>query len=211
MKQKILLGVLALVFFVGIIILLRNRSQTKTASPTVSDNFPSSAPTVRTETGFKDYTDPAGFKFSYPAEITVAAKNISDDTVYSQLDIKSQEASGSISLKAVASSLAKIDDYFASKKTSSFFGGVKKLKLADIDARQYQINNQLITVALDQGVMFTITTEYPTDKKDYWKKINDGIISSFAFVEPTVNTSAAGGSSSDESGDVVFEGEEIVE
>jgi len=209
MKQKIIFGALGLIILIALIFFLF--LQKKTVSPTVSDNLNSGETVVPSLTvGSKSYTDPAGFKFSYPEDLTVTEKKTTDQSVYSQLEIKSVDKVGGISLKAVDSNLAKIDDYFKDKKISSFFGEITKLKLADIDARQYQINSQIITVALDQGVLFTITTDLPAEKKDYWQKANSTLISGFAFVSPQNNTSTDTGSSSS-GDDVVFEGEEVVE
>jgi len=210
MKQKIILGALAIIILIAIIFFLF--FQKKTASPIVSNNLNSDETVVPSPAaGFKSYTDPAGFKFNYPEDLNVTAKKITDDSVYTDLEIKPKDGTGEATIKAVDSNLAQIDDYFKDKKTSSFFGKITKLKLADIDGRQYQINSQIITVALDQGVLFTITTDLPTEKKAYWQKVNNTLISSFAFVAPQNNTSTDTGSSSGGEDDVIFEGEEVVE
>ncbi len=211
MKQKIIFGSLGIIILIALVFFLF--SQKKSVSPTVSNDLKSNETVIHSPAAeSKSYTDPAGFKFNYPKDLDVTAKKITDDSVYTDLEIKSKDGTGEATIKAVDSNLVKIDDYFKDKKTSSFSRGISKLKLADIDARQYQVNSQIITVALDQGVLFTITTNLPAEKKDYWQKTNSILISSFAFVTPQNNTSIDT-DSSPEGGeeDVIFEGEEVVE
>lgn len=210
MKQKIIFGSLGIIVLIALVFFLF--SQKKSVSPIVSNDLKSNETVVPSPAaGSKSYTDPAGFKFNYPKDLDVAAKKMTDDSVYSDLEIKSKDSTGGATIKAVDSNLIKIDDYFKDKKISSFSGGISKLKLADIDARQYQVNSQIITVALDQGVLFTITVDLPVEKKDYWQKANNTLISSFAFVAPQNTTSTDTNSSSEGEDDVIFEGEEVIQ
>ncbi len=152
----------------------------------------------------QEYSDPAGFKFSYPDSASVSPKNTTDDTTYSSLTVTSTSTAGKITIDAVSSDLLTLDDMLASKT------GVTDLKLADLAAKQYTEKGNLITLALDEGVLFTITTS-SGGNVDYWKEVNNKIISSFAFALPEATQVQSDTSSESAESDISFEGEEIIE
>ena len=79
---------------------------------------------------------------------------------------------------------------------------MKEIKLADLEGREYTDGQKTTSAALDQGgVLITIST-------DKLSPVHQQIVSSFIFIQPTqavTNTSSGG------EGDVIFEGEEVVE
>ncbi len=172
---------------------------------------PTPAPTKKVVSGkLKEYIDPSGFKFSYPEEFLITAKEATDQSTYSHLEITSPKVSGQISIRVADSSLKTIDDWFENNKISTKTGEVKNIKLADLEARQFKSKDELITIALDEGVLFTITVD-PKENKDLWFATNKKIIDTFLFVAPPeedTNNSIPVDESSDE---VIFEGEEIIE
>lgn len=162
------------------------------------------------------YNDPTGFSFSYPEKVQITAIETVDNDIYSSLNLSAKEKQGNISVEVITSDLQKIDDWFTRTNFSGGknLSGLKKLKIADLDARQFKEEGKLTTIALDPGVLFTITVDYKTEK-DFWEAVNNQVIASFVFLAPesqkasTANGSGTTSDSSDE--DVIFEGEEIVE
>ena len=86
---------------------------------------------------------------------------------------------------------------------------MKKIKLADLEAKQYEKNDKVITVAYDTGVLFTITTELKATRETMLD-LNETILTTFAFAPPE-STDASSQSSGAGEEEVFFEGEEIIE
>ncbi len=207
--KKIIFGLVTLVIISLVIVKIFFLSGSKGfRSPISNSSNQALAPTSKADTeaeGLKQYQDPAGFKFSYPGDLTVTPQETDDRNIYSLLEIKSQNILGQITIKIEGSQLSKIDDYFKNKKIN----GVTKIKIADLDGRQFIEGGMMKTVALDQEVLITITTDFQKDK-EFWSSSTAKIIASFAFSPPEENNSGASSSTSDE-GDVILEEEEIIE
>lgn len=206
-KKNIFLTLIIFSVFIGGIVYVQSKRQaSQTPVPPASQNQP---PSDKGNNNLKQYSDPSGFTFSLPKNLTVSAKQSVDQSVYSDLQILAPQVKGTVTIKAVASNLATVEAYFKNNKLVSKVTKVDKLKLADLDARRFTIGNQINTVALDQGVLFTIVTDSSTDN-DFWEDVNDTVIKSFAFTPPdTQVTNDSGQGSSDDSG--VIEEEEVVE
>jgi len=160
----------------------------------------------------KKYMDEVGFSFFYMKEVEVKPLVISDNTVYSMLELTSKNNPGKVTIIAKTSFLKTVDDWFKSDVKD-----IKKLKLADLEARQIEQEGKIVTVALDQGVLFEITVDYK-ENKNFWSEVNNKIIASFVFELPeapstTINSNNGGVENSGASGDedVIYEGEEVVE
>lgn len=199
--KKILFAFLTL-FTIGLVVFAFISSQKKqvkenTVNPVVEKE--ETTPSAK----LLEYKDPAGFGFSYLEGVKVEVADSTDTNTYSQLKITSQNKAGGITVSAVGSNI----------KSISVKNG-KKLKLADLEAVQYEEEGKITTAALDQGVLFTITADYQKDK-EYWKSVNDKLIATFAFEAPqspkatNVNNNQNATATGEE--DVVFEGEETVE
>lgn len=202
--KKIVVIFIILIIIAAALMYFNSRSQT-TKSP-VLNNQPTITTSVNKITDkLKVYEDNSGFKFDYPENLTVNTLKITDENIYTLLEIKSKDIPGLITIKIVSSTLTKIDDYFKNKKNLI----TKKIKIAELDARQFTENNVLNTVALDKGVLISISTDYKQNK-DYWTEVNAKIIATFAFINPE-NTSNGNSSSSTNNGDITVEEEEIVE
>jgi len=186
-------------------VLFRSSQQISKSLGKVNTSASSSSPSI-SSTAIKEYSDPAGFKFSYPGSATVSQKNTTDSNVYSSLEITSSSTSGKITIEAVSSDLLTLKSLISTKT------GVADIKFADLYAKQYTEKGNVITLALDQGVLFTITTS-SGGNVNFWKEINNKIISSFAFALPDttqVKSDTTSQTDSTES-DVSFEGEETIE
>jgi hypothetical protein len=211
MNKKILLGLIAGTIFAIVVVFfsLSKSSKNQIRSP-ISQNLKTKV-TVAPKQKLKEYKDRAGFKFSYPDNLKLETKETEAQKIYSLIELTSSKNQAKIEIKVEDSKLTKIDDWFTSNKESTKPGQIKKIKLADIEGRQFNQKNKLLTIALDQGVLFTFTLTPDKDKK-FWTDVNNKIIQTFAF-ELSETTTGGNTSTTSESSeeDVIFEGEEIIE
>lgn len=129
------------------------------------------------------YTDESGFAFQYPQGVLVNKKDLSSNLLYSSLELTSTKSADTITIQVEESSLKTIDDFFKGSTKTSVFGEIKKMRLADLDARKFEANNAKTTIALDQGVLFTIASN--AKKDSILARAYDSIIASFIFVQPS--------------------------
>lgn len=206
-KKNISFGLIVLSILVGSLIFLKIRNQ-NFRNP-ISSPQKNLSPTPK-NASLKEYSDPSGFKFSIPKGLVVTDKKPTDQSIYSQLEVvPTTTSSGKITIAAITSNLKNVDDYFKINKSLSKNLKVDKLKLADLDARQFVSEDKITTVALDKGVLFTIISDLKDDK-EFWDHANKTIITSFVFNPPQSQVSDDSSSGQpDDSG--VTEEEEIVE
>lgn len=166
------------------------------------------SPTAKTTTqetdikGDKVYKDESGFSFKYPEDITIKDVTPEDDSYYSVLSLKKEGKELKISTRDTN---YKTVDKWLEKEVTSPEGAsvVGATSLGGLSAKQYSDGEKLWTVAIDQGVLYSIVG--PKDA-GYWEKLHDLIVSSLSFSKPEQTGS---GSSSDRS--AVYEEEEVVE
>lgn len=209
MNKKVFIIIGAIVVSAAIsFFIFRSSQQISKSSGKINTSARSSSPSI-SSTVIKEYSDPAGFKFSYPGSVTVSSKNALDSNVYSSLEISSSSNSGKITIEAISSDLLTLKNLISSKT------GVTDIKLADLDAKQYTEKGNVITLALDKGVLFTITSS-SGGNVSFWKEINNKIISSFIFALPETaqvdsDTTSQSDSTDSTESDISFEGEETIE
>ncbi len=183
--------------------LLINRPKNPLISP-LNDQKETTAKIQPSQT-FKEYSDPSGFSFSYPDNLSLENKEIEDDSVYADIQLFSTGVSGSLNLKISDSKLKSIEEWV---KSNSFGETPKEVKLGSLKAFELRLKDRLLLGALDQGVLFTI--EMPLVEENFWMEVYEKILADFSFTAPgQESTASQGGSSS--SNDVIFEGEEVVE
>ena len=175
-------------------ILLTQRPKTPISPATgVINNVPTTDASLSTQ--LKTYTNPSGFSFQYPKSLLLTEKKINDPSIYAWVELTHPQKKGVVSIKLESSDLAKIDDWVGA-------GKMKKVTLADLEGREFTDGNKTVTLALDQGgVLISITT-------DLLLPAHQQIVSSFIFSQPpqtTIDTSGDGG------GDIIFEGEEVIQ
>lgn len=195
MNKKIVLILGLAVLIVGILVLFLNRPKTPLSSPLINQ----SKKAVPSET-LIEYSDPSGFTFSYPDNLSITKKEV-DESTYADLQLFSNEVNGSLSLKISDSKFKSIDDWVKSNTTEET---PKEVKLGNLKALELRLKDRLLMAALDQGIEFTI--EMPLLEEDFWMKVYNKVLASFSFVAP--QTSSSDTTSLD---DVIFEGEEVVE
>jgi hypothetical protein len=131
------------------------------------------------------WTDPAGFSFQYPKDLSVN-KHDEDPDNYAHVELTSKNYPGNIIVWASDVSSAWPPKVGTSIDTT--LGGIaaKKIFISTPSAK-------FIVGAVSEGLVFKIEGTY-TDKQ-YWQPIEDGIVKSFTFV---VETSAPAAGAADE-------------
>lgn len=153
-----------------------------------------------------DYSDPAGFSFSYPDNISIAKAEAEDSETYTDLQLFSKDVSGSITLKITDSKFTSVDGWLTENKISE--SNIKTAKkLGTLEATEVRTGDRLMLAALDQGVLFTV--EMPLIEQEFWVKVYDKVLTDFAFNSPETGNSTEISAVSDD--EVFFEGEEVVE
>ena len=200
-KKVIILLVIFMILVIGAIIYI-SRGKEKTVSPVSNKKV---SPTSAAKK-MKEYTDPSGFKFNYPDDLEVLAKDVStSNTLYADIIITATASGrkGQITITAEDTTKTFFDEAFKDKTTI-------ETKLGDVDAYQYQEKSKLITTAYDQGVRFTLTTDL-SQEKSYWFGVNKQIVNSFEFIQPETSTQSTDNSSNSSGDEIIFEGEETIE
>lgn len=139
------------------------------------------------------YSDPSGYSFSYPKTMDVKDVTPSDNDYYSAVELSKGNNSLKIDIKT-----GNIDPY-KNDKSSKLVGSTS---LAGISTNQYQVGDRLVSVAIDQGVLYVF--DGPKDS-GYFEDAQGKIISSFKFAG---QASAGSGSAADSN--TIYE-EEVVE
>ncbi len=156
----------------------------------------------------KTYSDPSGFSFNYPDNLSLLNNELKDANSYAELQLTASGISGSLVLKIADSKLATLNEWVKINKDISGGGSVakdgpKEVKLGNLKALEIKTNDKLLLGALDQGILFTI--EIPQVEKGFWMDVYNKVLADFSFTPPTQEDT---GSSSD---DVSFDGEEVVQ
>lgn len=192
MKKKGFLISLAIGLLLAIVWVLFLRPQNKPLSSPYSAQVTTKQ--LKPSETLKEYSDPSGFSFSYPDNLSLTKNQTDDETIYADLQLSVDGVNGSLNLKIADSKFKSIDEWLALNQGES-----EQVKLGNLAAFEVKTNDRLLLGALDQGVLFTI--EMPRIDEDFWMPVYKIVLESFSFTLPQVE------SSSDE---VIFEGEEVV-
>ena len=190
--------------FAGLFLVQQQKTSAPTETPLtdieVQKKLPSKTP--------KDYTDPSGFSFQYPEDVSLEKKESNDSSVYADIVFTSKDARGDMKLLINDTSLKTIDEWVTQIPPGFDPKNIKDVKLGTMSAKEIKDEKSLMTASLDQGVLFTIHVSL--EESDFWIEVYNALLSSFSFSQPEAGNSSVGSSSSS-SEDVVFEGEEVIE
>lgn len=201
MKQKILILVVVIVILValgGLYLFTKPDSQ----APNISAETEEKKEALPSET-FIEYTDPAGFSFSYPDNLSIEKNEVMDANTYADLQLFSKDVSGSLALRITDTKFKTLNDWV--KEVSVSATPIEK-QLGNLKGIEVRTGDRILLGAIDQGVLFNI--EVPLLEEDFWIKVYDKILADFSFVIPERSATAATTGSSEE---VIFESEEVVE
>lgn len=151
------------------------------------------------------YANPSGFSFKYPESFTLSEKETDDESIYAWIELTNPKNQDVISVKLEDSVLEKIDDWFTASSKKNITGEIKKVKLADLDGRQFTTEeSQLSTLALDEGGVLVSISGNPSS-------VHQQIVSSFIFTQTAQTSTGSSDTSTGGGEDVIFEGEEVIE
>ncbi|GEM_PF-3381847 len=149
------------------------------------------------------YEDSSGFSFKYPGELTVSDQTPDDTIHYSLLYLKNQ-AGETTRIRVKDVTYPTLDQWAAKEK--EVVAGTKPSKtsiLSGLKADYYETATKMITVAINQNILYEIVSPNTPG----WKKIHQDFVSGF-----TLGAVAAGNSkNSPQADNTVYEAEEVVE
>lgn len=177
-------------------------TQPKDQSPNISADLPDAKKEVKPSETFIEYTDPSGFSFSYPDNLSIEKNEAMDNNTYADLQLFSKDVSGSLALRITDTKLKTLNEWV--KEASGSATPVEK-QLGNLKALEVRTSDRIILGAIDQGVLFNI--EVPLLEEDFWTKVYDKVLADFSFTVPDSATTA-GAAPTEE---IVFESEEVVE
>lgn len=183
-KRYIVIASVLLVVFLGLVggyIVFSRANTTDSSQSSISDltsNLGSDSGSKFNETQ-NSYEDDSGYSFSYPQSLKVNDVTPEDDNYYSALEL----TKGGDSIKIDITD-GNVDPY-KKDKSASLTGSTT---LGGITANQYSKEKRLVTVAIDQGVLYVISG--PMDS-GFWEDAQSKIISSFKFAGQTTTTQSS--------------------
>jgi len=170
-----------------------------------SDSLIYPTKTVSSEPQLKTYFNDSGFSFKYPESFILSEKEVTDESIYALVELTNPKNKDVVSIKLEDSDLTEIDDWFTVSNKKDVVGEIKKVKLADLDGRQFtDKENQIVTLALDEGgVLVSISSNSSS--------IYQQIVSGFIFTQSAQTTTDTSNTSGGGDEDIIFEGEEVIE
>lgn len=210
-KKKILIGVLAGLTVFGLIAIpfLLRKKKGKVISPLSQEAQESE------EGEFLLWDDEAGFTFQYPDGLYID-DHPEDMENYAHLEITStKEADGRILILVNNATIETIDEWVEQDEEATM-AGILDSTLADAPAKKLLFNDpkRVLTAVIDsyEGLYLL---ELQPGEGDYWQKVYDQIVTTFAFKPLTEEEQEileqAGGGEETSGGNVVYEAEEIIE
>lgn len=160
-------------------------------------------------TTLKEYSDPSGFSFQYPQDVSFEKKENNDSTVYADLAFSAKDIKGSMVVFINDTSLKTIDEWSEKIPPGINPENGKDAELAELKAKEIQDERSIMLAAVDQGVLFTINVTFDGEK-DFWTEVYKTLAASFSFTKAE-GSSVTSSSSDSTSEDVIFEGEEVIE
>lgn len=147
------------------------------------------------------YTDQAGFSFNHPSDIVVSDRTPVDGQYYTILDL--QKGGEKLEVIMQDTQFEDIDAWKARDEIERELVGA--VSLDGVSARQYVSESTMLTLAVDQGVLYTI--EGPNT--DSWIDVHELFISSFRF--DSSEAVQMDNVPRESEGNVIYEEEEVIE
>jgi hypothetical protein len=159
----------------------------------------------------EEYKNESGFLFTYPISAQVT-ENIPSKNEYANLVITNKDQGGKITLVVSDTNFKNIADVMKKNDINIEKAQVNSVPLADLEATEYTFfNGKIVTGVIDNGALLVFTVE-PEGNTEYWQKLYGDILGSFAFEAPEgAPTAPVKQSAPADSGEIEFEGEEVIE
>lgn len=193
---------------IGIVALLVISSQQSIQKKIESKTAPTITQKVQPD---QKYSDESGFEFTFSPGLSIKPNDELLDTQYSEIEITSAKRKGNININVETSTMTSFIEWEKENKINIKTNPPKELKIADLPTKQYLVDKKTVTIAFDQGVLFTLTLD-SADNAAYWITNYNKIISSFKISLPQEEVSGTTGTSDQTiDGGVEYEGEETIE
>lgn len=193
------------ILFAGILVILGLGTKILFFSNKGSEASPSTTQILKQKpevsNTLKSYSDPSGFSFNYPDNLSILPNDLKDANSYADLQLVSKDIEGSLHLKITDSKLKTLDEWV--EKTGSK-NAPKEVMLGNLKAVELEVGDKIELAALDLGILFNIQV----DKSSYFQKVYEKVLADFTFIQPTQASTSEGIRGED---DISFEGEEVVE
>lgn len=202
-KNWLITGGVVLILAIGMVVgLVAQGKKAGVVTPVVTPT-----PTKVEEEKLVKYEDEAGFSFEYPERLVI--KDLTGEEEYSVLEISSLEHEGKTVIKVVDTKYSSVDDWLKKAKETTEVGGSREIELGGMPGRQIQFENprRLMTIAIDEGVMFFVESPLEPDGL-FWNKVHNSIGSSFVLTEEIIPVA---GGEAPVAGGVIYEEEEVIE
>lgn len=207
-KKIILIVFFSAVFVVGAILLFNIRESKKNSAEKVNpQNSKTNAIEKTPSNTLKEYSDESGFTFEFPDNIKIERKE--NDSLYADLILSASDVNGSITFTVSDSKYDQLESWKDNNSEELTGLLINQTKLGNLTGISFNNKDKITLVAIDQGIEFKIVADYK-DQKKYWENVYDSIRDSFSFITPSVSQST-NTEPETSSGEVIFEGEEIVE
>lgn len=201
-KKSLVITLSLIVILAGILYMFFNPKKATYVSP-LSVNEPQKVVETTPSKTLKEYSDPAGFSFNYPDNLSIVSNEPKSERVYSDVSLSAKGLTGQLKIEISDSSFKTLADWVKANATDK--ASQKDAMLGTLKAIEILTSDRILLGSLDQGVLFTIDVPL-SEKKDFWTEVYSQVIKDFSFVTPAANTGSGVSSVSD----VTFEGEEVV-
>ena len=141
------------------------------------------------------YEDAAGFKFNYPAGLTIKEIETDDATIYSSLELTAPN-NEKLNLRITDTIYNNVTEWLSSFEKTNPVSSSKEIGWETMSAKQltYSSPLRMKTIAIENNISYSLDSLL--DKDSYWEKTQNMILSSFEFSA----VKAAGGFSDGDSG-----------
>ncbi len=156
--------IIAVIGIIGTVLFVSNIQKNQTPEKSFA-KVPQVSP-KQEETSIPDqtYQDTSGFSFQYPGGLIVTDTTPQDPSYYTQVTLKKDGEALVIGVRDSA--------------VPSYSNPIAAITLSGLPAKQYKLDGRFVTMAYDQGVLYTI--DAPSDDP-FWSLVNDRIVSTFSF------------------------------
>ncbi|MDO8658765.1 MAG: hypothetical protein Q7K55_08540 [Candidatus Levybacteria bacterium] len=207
-KKIILIIFFSAVLVIGAILLFNIRESKKNSAKKVNpQNFKTNIVEKIPSNTLKEYSDESGFAFDIPDNIKIERKE--NESVYADLILSASDVNGNITFTVSDSKYDQLESWKDNNQGKLTGLLINQTKLGNLTGISFNNKDKITLVAIDQGIEFKMIVDYK-DQKKYWESVYNSIIGSFSFITPSASQST-NTEPETSSGEVIFEGEEIVE
>lgn len=156
----------------------------------------------------EQWTDQAGFSFTYPKNLKVN-NHPEDNENYAHIEFTHPDYPGSIIVWAKDTTAHSPAVWVSGEKTLKD-GVIFETTLAGQPGKKVLVSSpkkRIVTATIDDAIVFFVEGEF--DNSDYWSRVYDTVVSTFAFTsigDQTAQSSAPG-----EGEDMAVDEEEVLE